>query len=366
MKNKKAKQADITILHPRENQRFFGHEEAVQTLFSSFTNGNLPGAWLISGPRGIGKATMAYRFARFMLHNGSAKPGGLFAAEAPSTDLSIPKTSPAFAKVSIGSHPDLLVLESGSENSDSASGDILVDEARKIGSFLHLTSSETPYRLVIIDSIDDMNSNAANSILKLLEEPPANAMFILISHAPGRLLPTIRSRCRQIRMRELPPTTALNVLQNIAPDISEDVGLGLIELASGSPGIAYDLHINKGIEIYGNIVAIISSLPKLDIVAVQKLGESVSGKTNENYWRITKMLLNKVLIDATKNNAINKSIATSYSEKNYNNFKLTVAINTKRLLEIWKESNSLLVDADKLHLDRKAVLMKIFLLIAGK
>lgn len=353
-------------MHPRENPDFFGHEDVLAILYSSFTGGKIPGAWLFSGPRGIGKATLAYRFARFMLYNSNITNDGLFAAKLPQKDLSIPGASPVFAKVSIGSHPDLLVLEAGSDDSSSVSGDILVDDARKIGNFLHLTSSETPYRIVIVDSIDDMNSNAANSILKLLEEPPLNAMFILISHSPGRLLPTIRSRCRHVKMREMAANDALKVLQNISPDISDDTGISLIELASGSAGIAYDLHINKGIEIYSSIIGILSSLPKLDIVATQKLGESVSGKNNDNYWRITRMLLNKIIIDITKLSVLENNGYTIDGKKTLHNIKLSVAISTERLLEIWSESNNLLEEADNLHLDRKAILMKIFLLIAGK
>lgn len=353
-------------MHPRENPKFFGHQDAVLTLDSSFTSGKTPGAWLFSGPLGIGKATLAYRFARFMLYNSNIKNDGLFAARLPQEDLSIPQASPVFAKVSIGSHPDLLVLEAGSEDSASVSGDILVDDARKIGNFLHLTSSETPYRIVIVDSIDNMNSNAANSILKLLEEPPLNAMFILISHSPGKLLPTIRSRCRNIKMREMVASDALKVLQNISPDISEEISLSLIELASGSAGIAYNLHINKGIEIYSSIMGILSSLPKLDIVATQKLGESVSGKSNDNYWHITKMLLNKIIIDLTKLSALDSKGNTIDGKKSLHNIKLSVAISTENLLKIWSESNNLLEEADNLHLDRKAILMKIFLLIAGK
>ncbi len=357
MKSKKAKQTEQAISRPCENPNFFGHEDALQTMFAAHRDGNMPGAWLISGPRGIGKATLVYRFIKFILYN-SAKSEGFFGQSIPNADLSIPATSPVFSKVSIGSHPDILVLEAGSENSKSTSGDILVDDARRVGSFLHLTASETPYRIVIIDSIDDMNTNAANSILKLLEEPPQNAMFFLISHASGRLLPTIKSRCRQIKMRGLGGNNAIKVLQSIVPDITDAEATKLIELASGSPGCAYDLYINKGLEIYANIINIFSNLPRMSIQEIQKLGDSISGKNNEEYWRVTKILLNKIIVDITKN------AAQLNNKSDISGIKL--AIGVEKLVDIWEEINNLLEDADNLHLDRKAVLVKIFALFAGK
>lgn len=359
MKGKKTKQIETQLLSPRENPIFFGHEDIVADMFSAYNNSNMPGGWLISGPTGIGKATLAYRFAKFILYHGGKKLGGLF-EDNTSADLSIPQNSPSFSKVSNGTHPDLLVLEAGIKDSKSISGDILVEDARKIGSFLHLTSSETPYRIVIIDSIDNMNVNAANSILKLLEEPPANAMFILISHAPGRLLPTIRSRCRQIRMHKPDRDTALKIFREISPDASEDIALSLIELASGSPGGAYDLYVNKGVEIYDNIISILAYLPKLDIIAIQKLGESISGKTNKHSWHIFRVLLNKIVMDIARQTALNEYCYRTLGKENNAKFKLSVAIGAEKLVERWQDINNILENSEKLHLERKAMLVRIF------
>lgn len=361
MKTKKNTKIEPPILLPRENPHLFGHEDAIATFLSAHKNGNLPGTWLISGPRGIGKATLAYRLAKFILYNAQKQSTGLFANELPESNLSIPQNSPVFTKVSIGSHPDLLVLEAGMD-SKSASGDILVDNAREIGKFLHLTSSETAYRIVIIDSIDDMNTNAANSILKLLEEPSKNSIFILVSHAPGRLLPTIRSRCRHIKLREPGTANALQVLHSIAPDIADSEAINLIDMASGSPGNAYDFYLHKGIGLYNNIATIISSIPQLDMIAVQKLSELASGKANDNSWRIIRMLLSKILIDLTKQVTKNNLPGKIINEK----VKLSVAISAQRLVQIWEESNSLLEEADRLHLDRRATLVKVFTLFVRK
>lgn len=358
MKSKKATKTEPQLLLPRENPNFFGYDNILADIFSSYNNGNMPGGWLISGPSGIGKATLAYRFSRFILSCSKQETAGLFANRA-SVDLSTPQNSSSFIKVSNGTHPDLLVLEAGIEGEKSIRGDILVEDARKISNFLHLTPSETPYRIVIIDSIDDMNPNAANSILKLLEEPPANAMFILISHNPGKLLPTIRSRCRHIKMHKPNNDTALKIFQTIAPDISKDIALSLIELAGGSPGSAYDLYINKGFEVYENIINVLKHLPKLDVIAIQKLGEKISGKTNKHSWRIFRMLLNKILMDITKQTALNERLGTETNAT----LKLTIAISAEKLVEIWEKINNILEDTDKLNLDRKAALMRIFSLL---
>lgn len=356
MKSKKAKQIEHTVLHPRQRQDFFGNEGAATTMYNAFHKGNMPGAWLISGQRGIGKATLAYRFAKFVLYNGNKKTDGLFASPTPNADLSIPANSPTFSKVSNGSHPDLLVLEAGAEDSKSNSDGILVDDARKVGSFLHLTSSETAYRIVIIDSIDNMNNNAANSILKLLEEPPSNVIFILISHAPGRLLPTIRSRCRQIKMSSLDKNHAFNILQSNIPEISLGDATNLLKLASNSPGIAYDFYTNSGIDLYETILGIISELPKLDITKIQKLGDDLSGKTNENSWRLAKVIINKIIIDITKQTAL----SSAYTQNSG-----SLKTDSERLVKIWQEINEIFEAADNIHLDRKAVLVKIFSLIKG-
>jgi len=365
MKGKKNRQAENIVLLPRENPNFFGHEHVVADFYAAYNKGNMPAGWLISGKKGIGKATLAYRLARFMLYHGKKKSGGLFAEERPSTDLSIPQNSPIFSKVNIGSHPDLLVLESGLEDSKSAAGEILVEEARKIGSFLHLTSSETSYRIVIIDSIDDMNANAANSILKLLEEPPANAMFILISHSPGRLLPTIRSRCRHIKIQTPDSISAYKIFNKIAPDVSRDISESLLELASGSPGGAYDLYINHGFAIYENIIAIISQLPKLDVMAIQKLGDNISGKANENSWRIFRILLNKIIIDITKHKALDGSHSSLHKNNLNIKFQPSISMDVEKLVEVWQEINKLLEDVDNVYLDRKAALVRIFGLLKG-
>jgi DNA polymerase III subunit delta' len=357
MKGKKTKQVRQPVLLPRENADIIGHDDVMADFLLAYNKGKMPCGWLLSGSKGIGKATMAYRMARFMLYHGAKKADVGFAAKTIATDLSIPQNSASFSKVAGLSHPDLLVLESGVEGLKSASGEILVDDARKIASFLHLTPSETMYRIVLIDSIDDMNPNAANSILKLLEEPPAKAMFLLVSHAPGRLLPTIRSRVRHVKMQKPDAANAYAIFNKIAPEVTIGEAEELLYLASGSPGGAYDLHINKGLEIYENIAEIINCLPRLDIAAIGKLADKISGKANEKLWHVFKLLLNKVVIDITRQKALGDA---PYSRNIVPQRKLSIAIGADNLVGIWQEINILLEEADNVHLDRKALLMRVF------
>lgn len=360
MKSKKKLLNEPKCIFPNDNPNLLGHQDVLDAFFHAYQKGNLPGTWLISGPKGIGKATLAYRLARFVLYNGSLLKRNEALIDVTSNNLAIPQGSAVYTKVSMGSHPDLLVLQKNQEL--KGAGDILVDDVRAVADFLHLTSAESKYKIVIIDSIDNLNNNAANAILKLLEEPAKNAIFLLVSHAPGRLLPTIRSRCRHMRMKSLDDDVALQVLQSAIPEIPEAEAKILLEYSAGSPGIAYNIYVNNGLKIAENITKILSQLPKLDMLEIHKLADLVSGKKNEDSWSIIKILLNKIIVDSTKVMAINNSQSKIINEK----FKLLVAIDPKKLVQIWEETNSILEEAEKIHLDRKAVLVKVFTLFVRK
>ncbi|HVA12857.1 MAG TPA: DNA polymerase III subunit delta', partial [Stellaceae bacterium] len=177
---------------PRENPLLLGQEAAEASLLQAFNAGRLSHAWLVTGPRGIGKATLAYRFARFLFAEGAEPGGGLFSA--PAASLAVAPSHQAFRMVVVGSHPDLLVVERGMDAKRKRQRrEIVADDARSVGEFLHLTSSQGGWRVVIVDGADLMNPHAANSLLKTLEEPPRRTVLLLASDNPGRLLPTIRS-----------------------------------------------------------------------------------------------------------------------------------------------------------------------------
>jgi DNA polymerase-3 subunit delta' len=349
---KTSNKKDINIFaEPKSTDSFIGHEAVVAKLTTIINSERLPQSWLFSGQKGIGKATLAYRFARFLLADSGSN--NMFGEQ---KDLHVPRSHPVFSKIISGSHSDLLVLEPDPE---AASKEIKVDDVRKINDFLRLTASETKYRIVIIDSADDMNTNAANALLKLLEEPPLNAIFLLISHAPGRLLPTIKSRCRNLRMSSLSPLHAESVLNYAIPDIGQYEADQLLRLSGGSAGIAVDLYYNDGIKLYDAIIEILSTIPKIDAAKVQALSNLVTKKDDKAAWDTMTFLLDTLLLRIIRNSAVPKKSGTLNVESQLID-KLIVEKQLEGLIKIWEKLKSLVVDTDRINLDKKSVIISIF------
>lgn len=213
--------------HPRDTYRLLGHEAQEAAFVSALDSGRLHHAWLLTGPEGVGKATFAYQAARRLLGAASDGAGGPLSSS--------PDSIPA-RLMAAKSHPDFMVLERLGEDGKIRKV-IPVDEARHLPEFFSKSPAQAPYRVAIIDAADDLNVNAANAILKTLEEPPPRGVLFLVSHAPGRLLPTIRSRCRTLAFR----TPGLDTAETI---VREQSGLDgydtarLVKMAGGSPGLA--------------------------------------------------------------------------------------------------------------------------------
>jgi hypothetical protein len=185
---------------PRETLALFGHAEAEQTLLDSYKSGRIPHAWLIGGPPGIGKATLAYRLARFVL----AHPDPKVPVVQKAASLAVDADNPVAHRIAAQAQGDLLVLERiVNETTGKLYTVIRVDDVRRTVSFFGSTAGEGGWRIAIVDAVDDLQREGANALLKVLEEPPQRTLLLLISHAPGRELPTIRSRCRRLLLRPL-------------------------------------------------------------------------------------------------------------------------------------------------------------------
>lgn len=349
-KVKKEKQPE-SLLTPRENFRLMGHQNEERALLEAFYSGRLPHAWLFSGQKGIGKATLAHRFARFLLTQ-TAGADSLF--NAPATTLVCGEDTPAVRRILSGSHGDLLVLEAGEK-------DISVEEARSIGKFLRLTAAEAPYRVVIIDSIDNMNRNAANAILKLLEEPPSHAVLLLISHNPGKLLPTIRSRCRKLAMEPLAKDDFVRVLDLLDQGISVSEAEALYPVANGSPGIACDIHLHGGLDYYAKILNVLRDFPTLDIPSIHQLGDALSGKAAAEDWRIVSFLWHYFLYRLTTQGHIEEIAPGEAQVLECLRAKSSVA----NWLDLWEKIRGSLEDVERIHLNKKQVLGNIFQLLAA-
>jgi len=228
------------IPHPASQNHLFGHQLAERSLLLSMAANRLHHAWLISGPQGIGKATLAYRLSRFILTHGK----GSLSSVARSVDhMNSHIDQSVTARISAHSHGDLLVIERAYDDKRQRYKDeLIIEQVRKISPFLQTTSAEDGWRVVIIDGADAMNRAAQNALLKGLEEPPNRAMLILIAEHPDRLLPTIRSRCRNLPLFPLNVDTMATALEHLlGSQTSDEERQRLIDLADGSPGAAVQL-----------------------------------------------------------------------------------------------------------------------------
>jgi len=263
------------------NPDLLGQEAAEQILLSAWSSGRLPHGWLIAGPKGIGKATLAYRFARYALAGGP-RPDS----------LALPADHPVFRRVAAGGHSDLLALErEGAGEGAERRTVIPVDDVRRANTFLRLTAGEGGWRVLIVDSADDLNDSAANALLKILEEPPGRSLVLIVSHAPGGLPATIRSRCCRVVLPRLATPTVETLLGRHVPELGADERAALARLAEGSIGRALALHEAGGLALYREIIDLLATVPRLDTTALHKFGEKLARREAEPAYRTASDLL---------------------------------------------------------------------------
>ena len=268
--------------HPRQTAQLYGQSRAEADFLEAFGSGRLHHGWMLTGPRGVGKATLAWRIARFLLSQPAEPASGLFGAAEPPQSLNSDPEHPVCRRIMAGAEPRLFHLRRGANDRETAlSDDIRVVEVRKLSSFLHLSAADGGRRVVIVDAADDLGTAGANALLKLLEEPPPRVTFLLVTHQPARLLPTIRSRCRELRLHSLAPEDLALALSDAGAQEDGEDTLALSALAGGSVGEAIRLLNLEGLESYRAIVALFATLPRLDRQAAWALAESITGKANE-------------------------------------------------------------------------------------
>ena len=255
---------DITTSDPAANPVLLGHDQAIGTLEQALASGRLHHGWLFHGRRGIGKATLAYRFARILLAGGG-HPG-----------LDFDSDHPVFAQVAGRHHPDLAVIE---QERDPKTGklkpEIPVDKVREAAGKLHSTSALAERRVLIVDGAEHLNRNAANALLKPLEEPPPGAVLILISHRPGRVAATLRSRCAKLPMQGLDEAILSDLLKRQAPNLAADALAPIVSMANGSIGRALELASGEWLKTYENVVKTLAA-DRPDALAIDDLASALA------------------------------------------------------------------------------------------
>ncbi len=353
---------------PRANPDLVGHDAAEAGLLDAWNSGRLPHAWLIAGPRGVGKATLAFRFARFALAQGASQAeqsGGLFGGGPPPApkSLALSADHPVFRRVAAEGHADMLTLQPGMPNPNSSppnkpSQEIIVHWVRRAVDLLHRTAAEGGWRVVVIDTAEDMNDSAQNALLKALEEPAPKCLLLLVSNAPGRLLPTIRSRCRMLFVQPLPAATVDALLQRYRPELKPDERQTLIGLCEGSIGRAMELADRGGAELYRTLLDLLAGLPKLDTGEVHGFAETMSRKGDDAQasFRTALDLMGGIVHRLAKTAAGERAVLPAEAQL----AARCAGRGTQPWVEAWDRLGRLESAGDGLNLDRKAVLLSAF------
>jgi len=318
------------VPEPAESLELIGHGNAVASLTTAYRAGKLPHALILAGPRGIGKATLAFHLAHYLLKHPSEQGAPeVFSARDPASSL--------HRQIASGAHPSVLNLTRPlNDKGDRFKTVISVDEIRRVGRFLSLTSHDGSYRVVIVDPADDMNRNAANALLKNLEEPPARTIFVLIVHSLGSLLPTIRSRCQMIRLDPLSDQNVLTVMETFDTAVPEgDARDAMLKHANGSPREAVLMTEYGGGEI-SDAMDRITLANRLEVPAAHKLADAVAARGQDIQFG----LFNDHALDLLTRAA---SAAAERGEVG----------RADRIAEVFEKSRVAIIDTDTYNLDRK-------------
>jgi DNA polymerase-3 subunit delta' len=343
--------------HPRHVSEFFGNQEAEQTLLEAYSSNRLHHAWLLAGPEGIGKATLAYRFARFLLAQTEDSGAGQ------ASDLSISTDHPVIPQVGALAHPNLLVLRRPwlADRKRLATA-ITISEARRLRRFFGHTAGAGQWRVVIIDRADELNVAAANALLKSLEEPPARCVFLLVCSSPGRLPVTIRSRCRTQRFSTLNEADLEKAVLSAyaATELEKpsfDALGSCMPLAQGSVGRAIRLLESGGNEMHSRLVNLITSLPRLDYEAVHDLADEIlvtgASGSYELFFDLAGEALARIVSHAATGEGAHGSEA-QLAERVKGPHALA------QWAQLWETIQRDKAEADALNLDRKNLVLGTF------
>jgi DNA polymerase-3 subunit delta' len=326
---------------PRAATDLFGHATAEATLLAAYRSGRIPHAFLITGPKGIGKATLAYRLARFVL----AHPDPAAAAVQKATSLAVVPDNPVARRIAAQAQPDLLIVERTLNDKGVLRTQIAVDDIRRTVGFFGSTAGEGGWRVAIVDAVDELNRSGANALLKVLEEPPARTLLLLISHSAAKVLPTLRSRCRILTLRPLAEADVIAAVAAITERTAVDPNLiAAAAAAEGSVARALALVDGNALALRQQALTELDRLPRIDTKALHALGEAIAG---------TDPQVLGAFVD-TVNVWLSRKLDGGQAE--------VAPLN--RLAEAWSRINEAARDADDYNLERKPLVFNVFGLLA--
>jgi DNA polymerase-3 subunit delta' len=322
---------------PRRRDDLVEQRAAEAKLLDAYRSGRIHHAWILGGPKGIGKATLAFRFARFVLAHPDPKAAEVRTAR----DLSVAPDHPVTRRIATGTHHDLLHLRRPwDEKAKRFKTELPVDEVRRTVGFFGSTAGEGGWRIAIVDAADDLNTNAANALLKVLEEPPPRSLFLVVAHAPGRLLPTIRSRCRRLDLAPLTPHAIAGALA--ASDIEGDprAFAAAAELAEGSLRRAATLLASDGVGLRRSLDAILARAPDLDVEAAHAFADRVSARGADDALDVAVDFMTDIAAHRAESALAEAGLAAA-----------------ARWAEAHDEIGRIVARSDVLNLDRKAAVL---------
>lgn len=349
---------------PRYTDQVFGHESAERLFLEAFNSDRLHHAWLISGPKGIGKATLAWRIAKFLLSQTSDNDGpGLFGDELPSkaVTLDVAPDDTNVQRIKSGGHGGLIVAErSFNEKTGKMRADIVIDDVRKLINFYSQTSAEGGWRVAIVDAADEMNSNAANALLKILEEPPEKSIILLIAHSPGKLLPTIKSRCRAMKLQGLQEDSVKAVLAARYPDMETSELTAAALLASGAPGRAIEIASLDGVGLYKEMATLFAELPRLNVPAIHTFAGQLSTAKADAKYRLFIQIYLDWLQRLIRQSASGHPVQDIVDGESTQMARISCLAGVDRWLDLWEKMGEMVNRADAVNLDRKQVIVSLF------
>ncbi|WP_083567000.1 DNA polymerase III subunit delta' [Hyphomicrobium sp. CS1GBMeth3] len=343
--------------HPRATHNLYGHEEAERALREAFASGRMHHGWLIAGPEGIGKATLAYRLARHILADPS---------ERAVNTLDVAPEARAARQVLALSHPGLLVIRRAWDTKTKRfPSTIPVDEVRRLKAFLGRTAGDNAWRVVVVDRAEELNVNAANALLKSLEEPPPRTIFLLVTSAPGRLLVTIRSRVRTLDLAPLGDEALRRAVTQAYAESGDEVAGGapvpsdwerLAHLAEGSVRRLLSLHAAKGLALHDRISAILNGLPTVDWGAVHALGDELSGQAADQRYELFFELLTGAIAHLVAAEARGEGQPSDVAVA----ARLIGPARLATWAGLWERVAADKAETAALNLDRKALILDVF------